>query len=113
MPTFKDHQLEMITISKFTKDLLNKFSKKHLDKEISISKKSELMLELSVVWSEYFSDYKDELFFESFNHLTELRSHSTDLLLMDEALLDFDEDKRKIIKVFWHFLDSAETVDEQ
>jgi hypothetical protein len=106
----KEHgrSVQSITISKFIKDLIAE-----LGLELSITRKSDLMLELSSLWKIRCSELSEEIFHQAFNHLTELRSFTMDPHLIDEALNHLDPTLSEVVRLFWLYIDAREIIDEQ
>ena len=112
---FFENKLDAITIANFIKQCLEIFCQKNIfpnEFKPVISKKSELFINLSGIWESVFGTEKNDLFFQAYTHLTDLRGSSLDLSLISEAFDHLDEDLKKAIVLFWKYLDSQGIVDE-
>ncbi len=106
-----DLNIESITISQFMKRLTKKIFK---DDEVSkVQRKSDLILELGLVWRKIYGAQKEHLFFQAFKVFTELRSYSIDLGLIEEVLDMYPEELSNAIRLFWNYLDTRNLMDEQ
>ncbi len=99
----KKNNVEVITIAKYLNDEIG---------NVKVKRKGELLLFLSFVWKQFFSETKYEAFIQAFNLLTELRSFTLDFTQILELLEDRDEDIAKAVKVFWYYLLENEIIDE-
>jgi len=99
----KKNNVEVITIAKYLNDEIG---------DVKVKRKGELLLFLSFVWKQFFSESKYESFVQAFNLLTELRSFTLDFTQVLELLEDRDEDIAKAVKVFWYYILENEIIDE-
>ncbi|MBT6325826.1 MAG: hypothetical protein HOJ35_07640 [Bdellovibrionales bacterium] len=102
--------IEVITISKFLQNKLEKISKEK-EKKILV-RKSDLLIELGNVWNKVFKDYPPEIFGHAFKLLTELRGHTLQIELIEEIFPEFDSDVVNVLKTFWQYLNQVERQDE-
>ncbi|PIK14599.1 PD-(D/E)XK nuclease family protein [Halobacteriovorax sp. JY17] len=98
---------EVITISKFSSDLLNK-----IDEEIILKRKADLLGQLATIWKKKLSDYAADSFFDSFNLFTELRGYSLDFEMIKEVLPSYDEAIQKSLPIYWMYFEQLGIVDE-
>ncbi len=99
--------IDVITISKF---ISNQFS--ILEEPPKISRKSELLLYLSIFWKTVFPDYNYQRFIQSFTLLTELRGTTLELETVEEILEHYHPEVRNGVKVLWSSMDNAGMHDE-
>ncbi|MCO4792505.1 MAG: PD-(D/E)XK nuclease family protein [Bacteriovoracaceae bacterium] len=99
----------VFTIAKYVSDLVKNFSN-----EMKTTRKSELMVILAGVWKSKFQELPPELFHQSFNIFTDLRSFTLDFNLMEEVLSKLDPEISKVVELFWHIVESPvlELLDE-
>ena len=83
----------------------NNFSKKVL-------RKSDIFLNLAGIWEETFGFDQNELFFQAYQVLSELRGTSLDINLVNNALDELDSNLQKAVKVLWIYLDEQGLMDE-
>jgi hypothetical protein len=104
---------EIITISRFIKDLL----KLHFpEQEIQIKRKSELILVASSLWKNHCEQENKpfiyDVFMKGFNLFTELRGYSLDLELIRPILTEYSEEIEKFIIFFYQISEQLNLVDE-
>lgn len=97
---------EALTISNFIK-------KELLSEELEVKRKSEILLELSIVWKKNFPKLEYSQFSRAFKIFTELRGFTLDANLIDEIYNEFDEDISNLLKLFWKEFEDQNIVDEQ
>ena len=85
---------------------------REINSEIEITKKSDLILELSVVWQKIFPGKKIDSFFQSFDLLTELRGFTLDFSLVEDVLALQDEYIKKSVLLFWRYINERDLIDE-
>lgn len=99
--------IDVITISKF---ISNQFVL--LEEPPKISRKSDLLLSLSIFWKTIFPDYNYQRFIQSFTLLTELRGTSLELETVEEILDHYHPQVRDGVKVLWTSMINADLNDE-
>lgn len=99
--------IDVITISKF---ISNQFSV--LEEPPKISRKSELLLYLSIFWKTVFPKYNYQRFIQAFTLLTELRGTTLELETVDEILEHYHPEVRSGVKLLWSSMDNASLYDE-
>lgn len=104
-------QIESITISKFIRDKLAIAGKK-LERDFNYQGKSELLITLGAIWKKMSlgNEYAD--FKRSFNLLTEFRSFSTELSVLETVLENYEEEVQQGVLWLYRFLEQLEIVDE-
>ena len=73
---------------------------------------ADLLLKLSVVFKRIFPNESKEYFFRAFDLLKELRSYTLDFELISEIIFELESITVKIIRVFWHFMDKEDIIDD-
>ncbi|WP_372654591.1 hypothetical protein, partial [Halobacteriovorax sp.] len=91
---------EVITISKFSSDLL-----KEIDSEIVLKRKADLLGQLATIWKKKLSDFAADSFFDSFNLFTELRGYTLDFEMIKEVLPFYDEAIQKSLPIYWMYFE--------
>ncbi len=105
----KNHlNFDVITISQFRNNEFGFF----IEEEVSIKRKSELLLIFGTIWKKFFNDYEYEYFQRAFNLLTDLRSFGLYEELYTSVLGEYDAVLQKSILVFSNLLKSMEIYDE-
>lgn len=99
--------IDVITISKFISNQFNV-----LEEPPKISRKSELLLYLSIFWKTVFPDYNYQRFIQSFTLLTELRGTTLELETVEEILEHYHPEVKNGVKVLWSSMDNAGMYDE-
>ncbi|ATH06618.1 hypothetical protein BIY24_01305 [Halobacteriovorax marinus] len=99
--------VEVITISKFSNDLLQK-----VDPDISLRRKADLLGEMATIWKKGLENYPADSFFDSFNLFTELRGYTLDFEMIKEVLPFYDEAIQKSLPVYWMYFEQLGIVDE-
>lgn len=110
-----EKKIDPITMSNFTTGMIETLCKNDLfptEFKPKVFKKSEIYLNLSGVWEEIFGEGKDELFFQAYRTLSEIRGNSIDLNLISESLNLLNLELAKAVQVMWHFMDQQGLVDE-
>lgn len=110
----KDKAPQVLTMAKFVSTQLEKISKGQAQ-EFTITRKSQLLLQLSVVWKKYFLDSTHQnpnLFFTAYDIFSDLRSFSLDLNTMSDVLKEYGPVLEKAVKIFWLTVDQLGIVDE-
>ena len=111
-PTFAD-RFRMATNSKFDVITIAKWiSSIELTKEQQRVSKSELMLRVASAWRNYFPQSGIDLFLNSFELFTEIRSFTLDLEIALNLISDLDDELQKSFKIFWAVLQSEKLIDE-
>jgi len=100
-------RVEVITISKFSSDLLGE-----IDPELVAKRKADLLGQLATIWKKKLSSFSADSFFDSFNLFTELRGYTLDFEMVKEVLPFYDEAIQKSLPVYWMYLEQLELVDE-
>lgn len=98
---------EVITISKFSSDLLGR-----IDEEIILKRKADLLGQLATIWKKKLSDYAADSFFDSFNLFTELRGYTLDFEMIKEVLPFYDEAIQNSLPIYWMYFEQLGIVDE-
>lgn len=98
---------EVITISKFSSDLL-----KEIDSEIVLKRKADLLGQLATIWKKKLSDFAADSFFDSFNLFTELRGYTLDFEMIKEVLPFYDEAIQKSLPIYWMYFEQLGIIDE-
>ncbi|MBT3585720.1 MAG: hypothetical protein HN509_12520 [Halobacteriovoraceae bacterium] len=101
-------EIEVITISKFINDKLAS-----LGIEEKIHRKSDLMLQTSIIWKGKYKDEPVENFLLAFEQFTELRSFSTNFELVREVFSNYDSKIADALQTFWLVADQLDIIDEQ
>jgi hypothetical protein len=99
--------IEVITMAQFLKSEL-----KLLNFDYEISRKSDLILNLSTVFRKLSPKANFQDFLRSFNILTEFRSYSFDSLILSNILEHFDDEIKKNVLYFNQILDVMQIKDE-
>lgn len=101
---------DVITMSKYLKDQLIEL----IDEEVlkQFKGKSELMLYLSTAWKKVTQDYDIGLFRKAFNLLTDLRSFSLSLQVIETALEGYDEETQRAVSSFHQVMQLQGIIDE-
>ena len=109
---YSDFQnISVLTISKFVKDQVKKlYSEEEFERKNK--SKADLILHLSVVWKEFFSDRPYDTFMQAFNLFTELRSFTLDLSLVLEIFEEYDSSVTDAVKIFWNEIKKNDLMDE-
>lgn len=109
----KNSSCEIITISKFVKDLL---LEAFPEQKIEIKRKSELLLIAASFWKIYCKErnlnLNYDLLMKGFNLCTELRGYSLELELIKPILKEYSEEIEQFIIYFYHLSDSLNLIDE-
>jgi len=100
-------RVEVITISKFSSDLLGE-----IDPELSAKRKADLLGQLATIWKKKLSSFSADSFFDSFNLFTELRGYTLDFELVKEVLPFYDEAIQQSLPIYWMYLEQLGLVDE-
>ena len=74
--------------------------------------KSELIITLGVLWKKFFPGRTYASFYRALKLLTDLRSYSLRIDLIETALEEFDQDLQKAVRLFWRLCDELELDDE-
>lgn len=98
---------EVITISKFSSDLLSK-----ADQEVVLKRKADLLGQLATIWKKKLSEFSADSFFDSFNLFTELRGYTLDFEMIKEILPFYDEAIQKSLPIYWMYFEQLGIVDE-
>lgn len=98
---------DVITISKFISNLLAQ-----IEAAPSYTRKSDLMLKLSVFWKQVFPEKTFEQFSQSFTLLTEMRGTSTQLETLQEVIDQYHPDVASGITMLWRSMEASEFFDE-
>jgi|GEM_PF-6859629 len=99
--------LNVITFSKFLKDLLTT-----LGKNIELKRKSDLLLTMSSVWRQMVPEGTYSAFVTSFDLFTELRGFSTELSVVEDALEHIDDITKRLVMSYYKIMEMLEYVDE-
>ena len=106
----KDERFKLVDVITISKFISNQFS--ILEEPPKISRKSELLLSLSIFWKTVFPDYNYQRFIQAFTLLTELRGTSLELETVDEILEHYHPEVRNGVKVLWMSMTDAGMHDE-
>ena len=115
-PNLADHyrvqakgKADALTIAKFVKDFLQK--SEGLE-EISFKRKSELLMVLGTIWKSATKQLNYELFMNSFNTFTEIRSFTMEAHFLQELDQFVDPEIARAIQYFWMVLENQNIHDE-
>lgn len=103
----REGHIEVVTISHFISSLISNFTQIQ-----KVYRKSELLLMLAFFWKSQNVDPSFELFNQSYNLLTDLRSFSTNINLFENVFKSYDEKISDAVKLYWHFFEQQQIVDE-
>lgn len=99
--------VDVVTIPKYTKDLIDLSGL-----NFEVSRKADLLLELSIVWRIKAPELSYESFIKTFNTFTDLRSYTLDFEMISDMLDEFEPEEANMIKLFWYYLDEVGLIDE-
>lgn len=102
-------QTDVVTIAKFTSDLLKLNCSEALDK---VKRKSELLLIFGVLKNKFLPDLGYEQFSQAYNLFSDLRSYSLDEEALKSVLETQAEEIQKAVSIFWKLLEITEFMDE-
>ena len=103
----KSELLEVFPISTFIQRELD------LRLQKKMMKKDEVMLYLSLVWSQLSLPEHYSQFITAINLFTELRSFSVNLSSLDSILDEFSKEEKLAQQAFYHFFEQEDFIDEQ
>ena len=115
-PNLADHyriqakgKADALTIAKFVKDFLQ--NSEGIE-EISFKRKSELLMVLGTIWKSATKQLNYELFMNSFNTFTEMRSFTMESHFLQELDQFVDPEIARAIQYFWMVLENQNIHDE-
>lgn len=112
---FFQNRLDPITMSNFTNDMIDRLCRSDSypkNFKTKVYRKAEIFLNLAGVWESVFGSEKDELFYQAYRVVSELRGSTLDLNLISEALNLLSSDLKKAVSLMWAFIDEQGIVDE-
>jgi RecB family exonuclease len=98
---------EVVTISSFLSDLLQRFMP-----EQSYTSKAEMLISLAAVWRKFFPDESYDTFLRSYNLLSDLRSFTLDHSIIETVLEEYDPVFAKAIPIFNQMIEMQGWLDE-
>ncbi len=102
---------DVITISKFTGDLLATLWPSEESRPM-MKRKSELLLVFGILKNKYFPELGFEQFNQAYNLFSDLRSYTLNIEALSPVLDEQTEDVSKAVKLFWMLLEAMNFVDE-
>jgi len=106
---FQEFNWDFLTIFKFVSNLLSRDPNFNSDR---LRSKSELLLTLTVIWREQFSESSVKDFKAAVTLFTELRSYFLDSKILESILHLLPERFQKMIFVFWKIMEELSLLDE-
>ena len=106
-----DDGQDVVTISKFTSDLLATLWPAEESRPV-MKRKSELLLVFGILKNKYFPDLGFEQFNQAYNLFSDLRSYTLNIEALSPVLDEQTEDVSKAVKLFWMLLEAMNFVDE-
>ncbi len=103
---------DSVTISKFVKDQLSK-SFEESESELKVWRKSEILEILARAWKSMSPNLPDQAFHQVFKQITELRSFTLDIELLEDVLEEFGPEMSMVIKKLWALYEKLDILDEQ
>ncbi len=112
---FFQNRLDPITMSAFTNDMIDRLCRSDSypnNFKTKVYRKAEIFLNLAGAWESVFGSEQDELFYQAYRVLSELRGSTLYLNLISEALDLLSSDLKKAVSLMWAFIDEQGIVDE-
>ncbi len=102
---------DVITIAKFTSDLVNHLWT-HDEEKPQVKRKSELLLIFGILKNKYLPDLGFEQFLQAYNLFSDLRSFSMNEDALTSVMEEQPAEIREAVSLFWRLLDVTGYLDE-